>query len=161
MNDHRAAVRIVWIGLVLFLFAGSVAAQEKSGTLHGTIFDDTGAVLPGATVTLTNKSTHRIVETSSGAYGDYTVRDIPPGQYSILVTLPGFTGTEFPNLAILVAQNLRLAQHTASLVFPFWPGDGLFWSISRRMFSSNSSLLMMPRSALEAAASSVPKIVLT
>jgi hypothetical protein len=30
MNDHRAAVRIVWIGLVLFLFAGSVAAQEKS-----------------------------------------------------------------------------------------------------------------------------------
>jgi outer membrane receptor protein involved in Fe transport len=59
-------------------------------------------------VTLTNKSTHRIVETSSGAYGDYTVRDIPPGQYSILVTLPGFTGTEFPNLAILVAQNLRL-----------------------------------------------------
>src|SRR5215471_17585123 len=108
MKTHGSAFRIVWIGLALILFAGHSHAQEKSGSLHGTIFDDTGAVLPGATVTLTNKSTHRILETATGPYGDYTVRDIPPGQYSILVTLAGFTRIEFPDIAILVAQNLRL-----------------------------------------------------
>src|SRR5262249_36611598 len=96
------------IGFALILFAGNGHAQEKSGSLHGTIFDDTGAVLPGATVTLTNKSTHRDFETTTGSYGDYTVRDIPPGQYSIVVMLSGFTRTEFPDIAILVAQNLRL-----------------------------------------------------
>jgi len=108
MKKNGAVIRIAWLCLAVILFAGNVAAQEKFGSLHGTVSDDTGAVLPGAAVTLTNKSTHRVTETTTGSYGDYTLRDIPPGQYSILVALSGFARNEFPDIVVLVAQNLRL-----------------------------------------------------
>ena len=93
MKSPIAAGRLVWLGLTLLFFAKVAMGQEKAGSLAGTAFDDTDAVLPGVSVTLTNKATHRIVKETTGPYGDYTVRDVAPGQYSIEFTLAGFTRT--------------------------------------------------------------------
>jgi hypothetical protein len=92
----------------MVLSTSMALSQEKSGSLQGTASDDTNAVLPGATVTLTNKSTHRTAETITGSYGDYTLRDVAPGQYSMEFVLAGFTRTVIPNIEILAAQNLRM-----------------------------------------------------
>jgi len=108
MKCRIAAIRTGWLCITVCLTVTLAFGQEKSSSLQGTVSDDTNAVLPGVSVTLTNKSTHRMLEASAGPYGDYTVRDIPPGHYSIMFTLSGFARTEFPDIDILVAQNLRL-----------------------------------------------------
>jgi hypothetical protein len=108
MKRPIAAWRLVWLVLTLLLFAGTAVAQQKAGSLAGTASDDTDAVLPGVTVTLTNKATHRIITERTGPYGDYTVRDVAPGRYSVEFTLAGFARTEVSDIEILVAQNRRL-----------------------------------------------------
>jgi len=108
MKNPIAVGRLGWLGLTLFLFAALAMGQEKAGSLAGTALDDTDAVLPGVTVTLTHKATHRITRETTGAYGDYTVRDVAPGQYSVEFTVAGFTRTEVPDVEILVGQNRRL-----------------------------------------------------
>jgi Carboxypeptidase regulatory-like domain/TonB-dependent Receptor Plug Domain len=100
--------RLLWLGLTMILFASLAMGQEKAGSLAGTASDDTDAVLPGVTVTLTNKATHRITSERTGPYGDYTIREVPAGQYSVAFTLAGFARTEVPDVEILVAQNRRL-----------------------------------------------------
>jgi len=108
MIKPSAIWRVVSLSLTLLLSAGVAFGQDKSGSLAGTASDETDAVLPGVTVTLTNKATHRITRETTGAYGDYTIREVAPGQYSVEFTLPGFTRTEVSNVEILVAQNRRL-----------------------------------------------------
>jgi hypothetical protein len=99
---------LVWLGATLLALTATAMAQEKSGSLAGTASDDTDAVLPGVTVTLTNKSTNRITTEMTGPYGDYRIRDIPPGEYTVGFSLSGFIRTEVPDVEILVGQNRRL-----------------------------------------------------
>ncbi|HLQ76677.1 MAG TPA: carboxypeptidase regulatory-like domain-containing protein, partial [Terriglobia bacterium] len=103
-----AAIRSVWPFLLVCLFATAGLGQEKSGSLGGTASDDTNAVLPGVHVTLVNKATGRALDVTAGPYGDYSFSNVEPGHYSITFALDGFARTEFPDIDILVAQNLRL-----------------------------------------------------
>ena len=84
------------IALADFLTAHAWA-QENSGVLQGTVSDDTDAVLPGVTVTLTNKATNRVLSTSAGAYGNYSFRNVEPGRYSVAFELAGFSRTAYRN----------------------------------------------------------------
>ena len=56
---------------VLLLAANSLHAQLGTGTISGTIFDQTGAVLPGANVKVTNAGTGFTRDTVSSETGDY------------------------------------------------------------------------------------------
>ena len=76
--------------------------------LQGTISDGTDAVLPGATVTLTNEATNRVFSTTAGAYGNYTFRKVEPGRYTVAFEHPGFSRSAYPRVDILSAQTLRL-----------------------------------------------------
>jgi len=108
MKRPIAAWRLVWPALIALLFAGTAIGQQKAGSLAGTASDDTDAVLPGVTVTLTNTATHWTTSGITGPYGDYTIRDVAPGRYSVGFTLAGFARTEVSDVEILVAQNRRL-----------------------------------------------------
>src|SRR5688500_2889194 len=83
--------------LLLVLYAGSPLsspaspAQDSSGALQGTISDDTDAVLPGVTVTLTNEFTNRVFSTTAGSYGNSNFRKVDPGRYTAAFELPGFS----------------------------------------------------------------------
>ena len=79
MTRAVASFRLGGLCVAVCLFASLALGQEKSGSLQGTVSDGTNAVLPGVSVTLANKSTQRVIETASGAYGDYTFRDVAPG----------------------------------------------------------------------------------
>ena len=67
-----------------------VAAQNPGGTLSGTIVDQSGAVIPGVTLSLTAQSTGIIRRTLSSASGNFTFAELPIDNYSVTAELPGF-----------------------------------------------------------------------
>ena len=69
--------------LLLALLPAVLLAQVQSGTIVGTVSDPTGAVIPGAQVTLRNEGTgfQRVVKPN--ASGDYVAYSIPTGLYTI------------------------------------------------------------------------------
>lgn len=80
----------VGLALLLSLSAKKVDAQAVAGTLLGTVYDPTGAVIPSANVTLTNEGTDVTNHTVTGPQGFYTFPNLNPGNYTVTVTSPGF-----------------------------------------------------------------------
>ncbi|HTT62533.1 MAG TPA: TonB-dependent receptor [Bryobacteraceae bacterium] len=66
----------------------TIRASTSGGTITGVVKDPSGAVIPGAQVTITDEN-GAVKEAKSGADGTYTFRLVPPGDYSISVTSPG------------------------------------------------------------------------
>jgi hypothetical protein len=80
-----------------------VAAQAtSSGTVVGTVSDPSGAVIPGATITVTDPATKTSRTTLSNKQGQFIVPDLPPGTYDIRTTKTGFASDEIPALDVRV-----------------------------------------------------------
>jgi Carboxypeptidase regulatory-like domain/TonB-dependent Receptor Plug Domain len=78
-------------GLVLAVWlAASPAAAQNTGTISGTIIDNTGQVVPGATLTLANEATSDVRTMASGSRGEFAFRAVEPGSYTVKVELTGF-----------------------------------------------------------------------
>ncbi len=99
------------------LFVACIASQPASaqvlyGSIVGNVEDPSGAVLPGATVSLTHVPTGTAREITADAQGRYTAVNMPAGTYTITVTAPGFrtltrTGVEV-TINSVTRVNLRL-----------------------------------------------------
>lgn len=76
--------------LFLVAFSASLLAQIATTSLRGEIKDPSGAVVPGAQVTITNASNGQALSTTSNAAGEYTFTQIPPAHYMIDVKATGF-----------------------------------------------------------------------
>ena len=75
-------------------FSSFVFAQSgNQGSIAGTVTDSTGAVVPNATVTITNESTNASRSVQSDSRGFYDVESLEPGSYSVAVSATGFQGT--------------------------------------------------------------------
>src|SRR6185437_2501780 len=83
-------------------------AQSIQGSVTGTIHDAAGAVVSGATVTLTNLSEGTTRTTVSGATGDYQFIDTKAGRYTVEVTANGFEKWAATNLTLAARQQLRV-----------------------------------------------------
>ena len=83
--------RIAWLMAVLMFLALPLVgtAQAQVGRVSGVVTDESGAVLPGATVTITGPGVARTAVTDS--VGRFAVADLPPGSYEVAVELSGFT----------------------------------------------------------------------
>src|SRR5450756_920042 len=76
---------------VLFLVAYSSLAQTTTtGAINGTLLDQSGAVVPGATVVLTDNATGGRQDVKSSNSGAYRFDLVKPGNYTISVDQPGF-----------------------------------------------------------------------
>src|SRR5579863_10536126 len=82
--------RVLGIALGVLLIAGALFAQANFGRILGTITDQTGAVLPGATVTVMDveRGTNRVLTTD--AAGEYNAPTLIPGTYTVRVDANGF-----------------------------------------------------------------------
>src|SRR6516164_2755079 len=95
--------------LVGTLLAGSpLCAQVDTGAILGTIKDQSGAVIPGATVTLTNEGTGVSVSTVTGAEGSYVFRPIRIGTYTVEAKYRGFQKIEHLHITVDVQQQVVL-----------------------------------------------------
>ena len=90
--------------------AARTAATSRRNTseIRGRVVDQTGAVLPGVTVVLTNEDTGVFRETISGADGSYFATQLIPGRYRILAKLSGFRTLERPGLVLQLGTTLTI-----------------------------------------------------
>ncbi len=93
---------------ILMLLPGSAAwAQNAQGTIVGHVTDPTGAVVSGATITVTDLSVGVSHSAVTNGDGDYAVPDLNPGPYSVSVEAAGFSKQVSANLTLEVEQTLR------------------------------------------------------
>jgi hypothetical protein len=79
------------VACTLVLTAATAFAQETTGSVNGTVTDNTGAVVKGATVTVNDEGKNVDVRTvTTGDEGEYTVTPLPSGSYKVTVESPGF-----------------------------------------------------------------------
>src|SRR3989441_6120768 len=101
----------------LTLMGLSAAAQDIStkGAVSGTVVDTTGAVVPGATVTITGPIGERVVVTNSG--GGYEVANLIPGKYTVKASLAGFKTASVSDVTVYVgkATSVRLTLSTGDI----------------------------------------------
>src|ERR1017187_5451660 len=98
-------VRLFTAFLVLSITA---FAQSDRGTITGTISDPGGAVVAAAQIEARNLSTGLTYQSASTATGNYTVTELPVGQYEISVTVPGFKKYVRQGLVVQAAQTYRV-----------------------------------------------------
>src|SRR5690349_12703169 len=93
---------------VCLLDACWLYGQGQAGTLNGTVFDQGGAVVPGAAVIAKNNATGEEARATTTSAGAYTLPDLPAGTYTIRVTSPGFRTAAAENILLRVAQTLTV-----------------------------------------------------
>src|SRR5262245_2444438 len=100
--------RIVHALFLTLLVAVAVfpQAQMSTGDIKGTVTDPTGAVVPGATITVTNVETGVSRTTTTPALGEYRVLVLPPGMYSIKIEGSGFAPQTRPSVQVTVGQTV-------------------------------------------------------
>ena len=88
------------------LTAGTVMAQAVSGSqVSGVVKDETGAVLPGATVTMTQTDTGTARTVVTDTNGSYILPNLPVGPYQLRVTLDGFNTYARDGIVLQVSSN--------------------------------------------------------
>ncbi len=75
-------------------------AQTPTGSIEGTVSDPSGAVLPGATVAVTEQQTGRTFDLAADSLGFYSVRNLLPGVYAVKLSAPGFATKEVTDIAV-------------------------------------------------------------
>jgi hypothetical protein len=93
--------------LACVCFAPRANAQSIFGSITGTVSDASGAVVPGAKITLTNKTSGDIRRSTTNNDGYFSYSSVPVGQYDLLVSAPGFTRFEITGIDMLGAATLN------------------------------------------------------
>jgi hypothetical protein len=96
--------------LVLLAAAAPTSAQEFRGRINGTVTDDSGAVLPGVTVTASSPALMQPQVQVTGAEGDYRFLALPPGVYDLSFELPGFQTIRREGIRVVINQTLTVSQ---------------------------------------------------
>src|ERR1700761_3365579 len=94
--------------LTVCLLPREGAAQSTFGSILGTIKDASGAVIPDASVTLTNTGTAAQKTVVTDQHGDYSLVNLNPGKYQISVSASGFEKTDFSDLDLQSRETKRV-----------------------------------------------------
>ena len=108
MIGRRGAV---WLGIWIVLSLATPArleAQTGAGALGGMVRDESGAGVPGATVTATAVGTRQTRVAISGEDGAYAFPSLPPGMYQIRVELSGFRPLAREGVSLGTGETIRL-----------------------------------------------------
>ena len=90
------------------LFVGTLIGQTFRGTILGTVTDQSGAVVSGATITVKNTATGLERSTQTSADGSYSIPELPIGTYTVTVTQSGFQTSITREVVVNVATERRV-----------------------------------------------------
>src|SRR6202140_971737 len=101
------------VTLCLMILSATLQAQSTVGTgsIQGVVSDQSGAVVYGANVTITNKATSGAIQRTPSSAGTYTSGPMQPGDYTVRVEAKGFKTTEFPvtaQVGVVSSGNVKL-----------------------------------------------------
>jgi hypothetical protein len=108
MHIAQAGKFFVIIACVVFLSVPALKAQVDRGVLTGTVKDTSGAVVPGAAVTITNIGTQQTTLRTTDSSGTYVATNLPIGQYTVTFEKSGFKRTVHSNVTVSVNQTTRV-----------------------------------------------------
>lgn len=105
MKPLSEAVSRAWrtVALALFVFAASVQAQYRT-SIQGTVTDQQGAVVPGATLTLVDRATSETTVRTSDQVGVFNFNALSPDHFTLTVTKDGFKKKVFDDLQLIPEQ---------------------------------------------------------
>jgi outer membrane receptor protein involved in Fe transport len=110
-------MKTIITGFAFILFSAElVLAQTSSGTIQGTVFDPSHALVSGAKVTVTELQTNQTRSQTSNTEGFFEFRALPFGMYSIQVEQKGFTKEVITGVTLQVAatQNIDITLRTGA-----------------------------------------------
>src|SRR5881398_2788611 len=90
------------------LLSASASAQVDTGTISGTVKDESGGVLPGATVTITHEGQALTLTTVTRGDGTYIFTPIRTGAYRIEIEFPGFSKGVRQGVTVGLQEQVRI-----------------------------------------------------
>src|SRR5215213_4040542 len=96
--------------VTLLAIAAPTFAQDFRGRINGTVSDNTGAVLPGVTVTATSPALIQPQVQVTGEDGSYRFQALPPGLYDVTFDLAGFQSVKREGIRVVINQTLTVDQ---------------------------------------------------
>jgi outer membrane receptor protein involved in Fe transport len=102
------AYACVAAAFLLLVCAGPLRAQSVTGAIQGAAVDSSGAVLPGVTVTVTNRATGALRTIVTDANGTFRAEVLPVGPYEVSAELAGFAPQKQANIDLTVGASLTL-----------------------------------------------------
>ncbi|MGC2479334.1 MAG: carboxypeptidase-like regulatory domain-containing protein, partial [Candidatus Sulfotelmatobacter sp.] len=108
---HTRSVKLVLVLLLVVCVGGTLplwSQSASSGTVSGSVTDQSNAVVAGAAITLTDIATNISRTANSNATGRYFFADVTPGTYSLTVAKAGFATTKTENQIVQVGVNLTV-----------------------------------------------------
>src|SRR5688572_16947042 len=106
----RSLFRACAIFVAVLAVAASASAQDFRGRINGTVTDNTGAVLPGVTVTVASPALIQPQVQVSGAEGEYRFLALPAGVYDLTFELSGFQTVKREGIRVVINQTLTVDQ---------------------------------------------------
>jgi Carboxypeptidase regulatory-like domain len=110
-SARRIATRVLQMlgaTLAVFLMCLPLFSQGSQGTIQGGVFDQSGGVLPGATVTVTDVARGATRTLTTDSAGAYIATSLIPGMYTVKAEAKGFQNVEHANVQVEVGQNVRV-----------------------------------------------------
>jgi hypothetical protein len=99
---------VLWAALAALPAGLPLHAQETTGTIAGVVTDSTGAVIPGAKITVQNAGTNATYSGVTNQLGTYTIRTLPVGLYRLSAEAPGFKRFEAADIRLQVNEVVRV-----------------------------------------------------
>lgn len=106
-----SAVSVICLSLISI---AGYAQTYTQGSVAGTVFDASGAVVGNATITIQNTATNAEVRLTSDEGGFFKAPELPASTYTVTVTAPGFAIFRAINVIVQVGQTTNLTPHLAA-----------------------------------------------
>jgi hypothetical protein len=94
--------------LMMMIFSLPMIAQETTGAITGTVKDQSGGVISGAEVTITNQATEKKLTVITNDYGSYRADELQPGRYTVGFQATGFASGQLSNIQVLVGRTAQV-----------------------------------------------------
>src|SRR5690348_10202722 len=107
-GGKQAVLALLLSALCLLLAVSALPQGIATGSISGTIADPSGAVVPGAKVTVVNTATNTASIAETNSDGAFAVRSLPPGTYKITIEAPNFRTTVLDKVDVSVARDTNI-----------------------------------------------------
>lgn len=112
LNQSIRLISLRWLAtlaITLMLAFTSVAhAQQDAGTIHGTVTDQQGERLPGVVVSASSPNIVGTRTEVTNAEGEYRIRPLPPGSYTVTATFSGFKTQKRDNIRVGLGESVEV-----------------------------------------------------
>ena len=96
------------VACLVLLMTSSAPAQINTATIVGSVSDQTGALIPGATITIENVATQAERTAETDGVGNYSIESLPPGEYNMAVESTGFKRTEQEGIRLFASDRPKI-----------------------------------------------------